>query len=169
MNFSPTFPEIEEIQRAGVRIVSSGPILAASYYTRDLNMNPRTGSYVTVDAIFPSETFGSDSTYESVTVKANRYWPVRDPVTLAGRITGCGASFDAPFFDVCLFGSDNDIRGYVAGRYQDFTMFAVQGEVRKQFAPRWGGVAFAGVGQVAATFRDMNQENLLPAAGFGVR
>jgi outer membrane protein assembly factor BamA len=165
----PGSPELEEILQEGVRIVSAGPTVAATYDSRDLNMNPRTGSYVTLDAIFPSKTFGSDATYTRTTVKASRYWPVRDTVTLAGRITGCGASSNAPFFDVCFFGADNDIRGYVAGRYQDFTMFAVQGEVRKQFTPRWGGVVFAGVGQVAPTFQEMNSENLLPAGGFGAR
>ena len=48
-------------------------------------------------------------------------------------------------------------------------MFATQAELRVQFAPRWGGVVFAGVGQVAPGFSDMNSDNLLPAGGFGIR
>jgi outer membrane protein assembly factor BamA len=115
-------------------------------------MNPRTGSYVTIDAIFPSKTFGSDANYDRVNIKANRYWPTTDKITLAGRISLCGASANTPFFDLCYFGADNDLRGYVVGRYQDLTKSAVQGEVRTQFTPRWGGVVFAGVGQVAPTF-----------------
>jgi hypothetical protein len=65
-------------------------------------------------------------------------------------------------------GVDNDLRGYVVGRYQHLTKFAVQAEARMQFTPRWGGVVFAGVGQVAPVFNAMTDENLLPAGGFGV-
>jgi outer membrane protein assembly factor BamA len=165
----PGNKDIEDILKKGVHIVSAGPTLAASYDTRDLNMNPRTGSYITIDAIFPSKTFGSDSNYDRVNIKANRYWPTTDKITLAGRISLCGASANTPFFDLCYFGADNDLRGYVIGRYQDLTKFAVQGEVRTQFTPRWGGVVFAGVGQVAPTFHQMTDDNLLPAGGVGVR
>ncbi len=160
---------IGDILKKGVHIASAGPTLAASLDTRDLNMNPRTGSYITIDAIFPSKNFGSDVDYDRVKIKANRYWPTTETITLAGRFSLCGASSNTPFFDLCYFGADNDLRGYVVGRYQDLTKFAVQGEVRKQITPRWGGVIFAGVGQVAETFRQMNDDNLLPAAGFGVR
>ena len=165
----PGNKNIEDVLKNGVRIVSAGPTLAASYDTRDLNMNPRTGSYMTIDAIFPSKTFGSDSNYDRVNIKANRYWPTTEKITLAGRVSVCGASANTPFFDLCYFGADNDLRGYVVGRYQDLTKFAVQGEVRTQFTPRWGGVVFGGVGQVAPTFHQMTDDNLLPAGGFGVR
>ena len=165
----PQFPEFEEILNKGVHIVSAGPTLAASYDTRDLNMNPRSGTYITIDAIFPSKTFGSDSNYDRVKIKLNRFWPATETITVAGRITACGASSNTPFFDLCYFGSDNDLRGYVVGRYQDLTMLSAQGEVRVQFRPRWGGVVFAGLGQVAPTFGEMTDDNLLPAGGFGVR
>jgi len=165
----PGNKDIEDILKNGVHIVSAGPTLAATYDTRDLNMNPRTGSYITIDAIFPSKTFDSDANYDRVKIKANRYWPTTEKITLAGRISVCGASANTPFFDLCYFGADNDLRGYVVGRYQDLTKFAVQGEVRAQLTPRWGGVVFAGVGQVAPTFHQMTDDNLLPAAGFGVR
>jgi outer membrane protein assembly factor BamA len=165
----PGNKEIEDILKNGVHIVSAGPTLAASYDTRDLNMNPRTGSYITIDAIFPSKNFGSDANYDRVKIKANGYWPTTERITLAGRFSLCGASANTPFFDICYFGADSDLRGYVVGRYQDLTKFAVQGEVRTQFTARWGGVVFAGVGQVAPTFHQMTDDNLLPAAGFGVR
>ena len=48
-------------------------------------------------------------------------------------------------------------------------MFAVQAELRARFTPRWGGVVFAGIGEVAPDFGDMNSSDLLPAGGVGVR
>lgn len=166
----PGSPEIEQIVREGVRLVSSGPTLSASYDTRDLNTNPRSGSYIGVEAILATQTlFSSDDDYQRVNISANHYLPLSEKYTLAGRLALCGASDNTPFFDLCLFGASNDIRGYPVGRYQDRSMFAVQGELRAQLFPRWGAVVFAGVGQVAPEFGDMNTDNLLPAAGFGIR
>ncbi len=165
----PNFPEFEEAIRNGVRIVSSGPSVTVAYDSRDLSTNPRTGSNVTLDAIFPTNSFASDEEYQRATVAANRYWSVADRYVVAGRVSACGASSDAPFFDLCFLGAGNDIRGYTAGRYQDQTMVAAQAELRVQFAPRWGGVVFGGMGQVAPDFGDMTSSNWLPAVGFGVR
>jgi Omp85 superfamily domain len=165
----PQYPDLEEAIRDGVPITSAGPTLAAEYDTRDLNTNPRTGSFVQFEGLFPTNSLASDETYQRLTIKANRYWPVRDNMTLAGRITACGASENTPFFDLCFLGPDNDIRGYTSGRYQDRSKLSTQAELRVQFAPRWGGVVFAGVGQVAADFDDMNSSNWLPGGGVGVR
>jgi outer membrane protein assembly factor BamA len=163
------FPEIEQIVQDGANIVSSGPTLHASYDTRDLNTNPRSGSYIQIDAIFPTKSVGSDVAYQRVQLRANHYRPLSESLTLAVRLSLCGASDGAPFFDLCLFGASNDLRGYATGRYQDRSMAAVQAELRKQFTPRWGGVVFAGVGEVAPSFGDMSGDDLLPAGGFGVR
>lgn len=82
----PGYEDGEDILKKGAHIVSAGLTLAASCDTRDLNMNPRTGSYITIDAIFPSSTFGSDWNYDRVNIKANRYWPTTEKITHAGRI-----------------------------------------------------------------------------------
>ncbi len=165
----PGFPEIEEILNTGVRIVAQGPTLSAVYDTRDLNLNPRTGSYVSIEGLTSTKFLDSEETYQRLTVNASRYWPLGEDYTLAGRITVCGVTDNAPFFDLCLYGSNNDLRGYAVGRYQDLTMFATQAELRAQFTPRWGGVVFAGIGEVAPAFRDMNSGDLLPAGGVGLR
>ena len=166
----PNAPDLEEILRAGTTIVSSGPTLDFAYDTRDLITNPHTGSLIKFDALFAdAAVFGSDNSYTHATFKASHYWPVRKTDTLAGQFVLCRAGDNAPFFDLCLFGPQNDLRGYTAGRFQDNAMFATQLEYRAELKERWGGVVFAGVGQVASTFDDMNSENLLPSAGFGIR
>jgi outer membrane translocation and assembly module TamA len=81
----------------------------------------------------------------------------------------CRASENTPFFDLCLFGTNSNLRGYTVGRYQDRSLFAVQTELRAQLRPRWGAVVFAGVGEVAPDFGEMNADDLLPAAGVGLR
>jgi len=162
-------PEIDNALHTGVRLTSSGPTLAAVYDTRDLNTNPRSGSYVEAELIFPSAAFGSDSTYHRLNIKASHYITLAEKYTLAGRLSLCDASEQTPFFDLCLFGSGNDLRGYAVGRYQDRSMFAAQAELRTQFSSRWGGVLFAGLGEVAPRFADMTVDRVLPSVGFGVR
>ena len=163
-------PEIDEILGQGVRLVSAGPILTASYDTRDLNTNPRSGSFIAFEAIFPRERlFSSDQNYQRVTFNANHYLSLGQRYTLGTRLTLCGASDGTPFFDLCLFGSNGDLRGYAVGQYQDRSMFALQAELRAQLLPRWGGVVFAGAGQVAPDFGAMKSNNLLTSVGFGVR
>ncbi|MGD8789919.1 MAG: BamA/TamA family outer membrane protein [Burkholderiales bacterium] len=166
----PNAPELEEILRAGTTIVSSGPTLNVQYDSRDLITNPRTGSFIKLDALFAdAAVFGSDNSYAHVSLKASHYWPVHKTNTLAGQIALCQATDNAPFFDLCLFGTQSDLRGYTAGRFQDQAMFATQLEYRAHLKERWGAVVFAGVGQVAPSFGDMNSDSLLPSGGFGIR
>jgi hypothetical protein len=88
---------------------------------------------------------------------------------------GCAAAgHQVPIYDLCLFGFQNDLRGYSAGRYQDRRMFATQAEYRftipmKGFMGRFGVVAFGGVGGVASKFTEIDAADMLPAGGGGMR
>jgi outer membrane translocation and assembly module TamA len=68
---------------------------------------------------------------------------------------------------LCLYGAGSDLRGYEAGRYRDHALIAAQGELRWQFAQRWGAVAFAGTGGVGPDFSAIDK--MLPAGGVGLR
>ncbi|HKU48293.1 MAG TPA: hypothetical protein VJQ58_15530, partial [Burkholderiales bacterium] len=81
----------------------------------------------------------------------------------------CRASERTPLFDLCLFGSGTDLRGYEAGRYRDKAMLAAQAEYRFPLAGRWGGVVFGGWGKVAPSFDEMDRQLDLPSVGAGVR
>jgi outer membrane translocation and assembly module TamA len=85
------------------------------------------------------------------------------------RVFACEASERTPLFDLCLFGSGSDLRGYETGRYRDQAMAAAQGEYRFPLAGRFGGVVFAGVGKVAPSFSEMGSQPDLPSYGAGVR
>ena len=88
---------------------------------------------------------------------------------------GCLATGDhVPIYDLCLFGTSSDLRGYTAGRYQDRRMFATQAEYRLNMPPkkileRVGFVFFGGFGGVGSKFSDIGWSDLLPAAGGGLR
>ena len=81
----------------------------------------------------------------------------------------CSANQDVPFYNLCLFGASNDLRGYTAGEFQNRRMFALQSELRQSLKGRFGMVVFAGVGGVARRWNEFRSDRLLPAAGAGLR
>ncbi len=143
--------------------------LAGEYDTRDNEYNPRAGVYANAQWLYASDALGSDFDYPRITAAVNGYHEVNDKTVLAWRGSMCRSGDGAPFYDLCNFGQNNDLRGYTAGQYRDHAMFAVQGEVRRKIYKRFGVVAFVGVGEVASEFSKVNTKDLLPAAGAGVR
>jgi outer membrane protein assembly factor BamA len=119
-------------------------------------------------ANFADEAFGSDFDYQTYELSGNTYRRAGRGV-LALRAFACQASGRTPLFDLCLFGSGSDLRGYEAGRYRDRSMIAAQAEYRFPLAGRFGAVVFGGWGKVARSFGDMNDEPDLPSIGAGVR
>ena len=161
-------PAIAAVLPSSLTIVSSGFGPRATFDTRDNDMNPSAGVLAEFRANFADETFGSDVTYQTYELSGNTYRRA-GPGVLALRGLACQASEGTPLFDLCLFGANNDLRGYEVGRYRDRAMIAAQAEYRFPFAGRWGGVVFGGWGKVARSFDSMGEEPDLPSIGFGVR
>ena len=136
--------------------------------TRDHEQFPRKGWLVEGRVFLYREDVGSSFDAETWALDVNRFLPVRKTDVLALRGVLRDTSGDAPFFLLASFGGRKDLRGYDVGRYRDSSMFAVQGEYRWQATDRWILTGFAGVGEVAPNLSDFG-ENLLPAAGAGVR
>jgi hypothetical protein len=83
---------------------------------------------------------------------------------------GCDVPGDrVPFFELCMYGSGADLRGYELGRYRDHFMVAAQTEYRLTLPWRISVTVFGGTGEVAPSFGRLNSENLLPAGGAGLR
>ena len=143
--------------------------LAGEYDTRDTEYGPRKGMYGTLQWLYASDAFGSDFDYPRVAIALNGYHALSDKAVLAWRGSLCYTGDGAPFYDLCSYGQNNDLRGYLAGQYRDHAMFAVQAEYRRNLYKRWGMVAFAGLGKVAPDFGSFGNEKLLPAAGLGLR
>jgi len=163
-----TAPEAASALIDSITITSSGFGPRATLDTRDNEMSPSSGVLVDVRANFADEAFGSDFNYETWELSGN-YYRRAGPGVMALRAYACHASERTPLFDLCLFGANNDLRGYEVGRYRDRAMFAAQGEYRFPLGGRWGGVLFGGWGKVAPSFGEMDEQLDLPSIGAGLR
>jgi outer membrane protein assembly factor BamA len=143
--------------------------------SRDSTFNPSRGVLADLRTDFYDPAFGSTRTYQSYSASGNLYLAAGARQILAVRLSACAAHGDVPTYALCLFGSHNDLRGYDIGRYRDRAMFATQAEYRLSlpeslgFFGKFGFVAFAGVGEVAPSFSNLNSDELLPGGGAGIR
>jgi hypothetical protein len=161
-------PAIAAVLPNSITVVSSGFGPRATFDTRDNDMSPSTGILADFRANFADKSFGSDFDYQTYELSGNTYRRT-GPGVLALRAFACQASGSTPLFDLCLFGSGGDLRGYEAGRYRDRAMLAAQAEYRFPLAGRFGAVVFGGWGKVARSFGDMDDEPDLPSIGAGLR
>lgn len=148
-------------------IVAIGPVFNLD--RTDGSLNPRAGSTVNGQWLFAIPGLGSDNAYDKANFTVNHFVDVNEKTVVAFRGSLCAASADAPFFDLCLFGSSSNLRGYANGQYRDRTSWAVQTEWRRHLGGKFGVVAFAGIGGVASGLGAIGQSTVLPAAGGGVR
>lgn len=158
-----TLPDVE------LSNVESSFGVVGEYDTRDNEQNPHQGVYASFGVDFPREATGSDVEYNKGTLYLNYYLPLATDKVVAMRLSLCGSSGDVPFYDLCMFGVRNDLRGYEGGRFRDRTMYAVQAEYRWRFYGRWGMVAFAGFGAVGPNLSEALRGPTLPSIGAGLR
>jgi outer membrane protein assembly factor BamA len=148
-----------------IDLVNFAPKL--QFDTRDNPFYPRDGWLIEGTMGISRQGLGGDVDYERHNWSANRYLEMTDRAVLAFRGAVQYVGGDAPFFMYPAFGQGSDLRGYQTGTYRDRFLFAAQAEWRQRLSPRWGAVAFAGVGTVASDFGGWGET--LPSAGFGIR
>jgi outer membrane protein assembly factor BamA len=130
---------------------------------------PTKGTLLDFTSDFFDQAWGSRREYQTYKVAYNGFRQIKDRQVLAYRAMACSANGSVPFYDLCLFGFNSDLRGYTTGEFQNRRMFAGQAEYRVQLPKRLGVVAFGGVGGVARKWGDFRSDQLLPAAGAGLR
>src|SRR5215204_5190626 len=116
---------------------------------RDSTFYPTKGDLFDFTSDFFDQVWGSRREYQVYKVGYNGYREVAKRQVLAYRAMACSANGSVPFYDLCLFGFNNDLRGYTTGEFQNRRMFAGQGEYRLDWRKRLGFVAFGGAGGVA--------------------
>jgi hypothetical protein len=163
----PIFPGVDWTAESRVRSSGLGPVM--NYDSRDNTFFPHRGTFLDVNAIFASESLGSDFDYQIYQGAYNSYFRIAETMTLAYRLYGRFTAGRVPLYDLSYFGAHNDLRGYAAGQYVDKSMIATQLEFRWKFWKRWGMVAFGGIGEVARDLRGFDLGSLLPSAGAGLR
>ena len=82
----------------------------------------------------------------------------------------CATGGEPPFYGNCIYGTNNELRGYTAGQYLDRYMFATQLEYRLSLPWRLGLVGFGGVGQVLSGGSQLfGSSDFLPGGDGGAR
>jgi surface antigen Omp85-like protein len=136
---------------------------------RDSTFYPTKGTLFDFTADFFDQVWGSRREYQTYKIAYNGFRELRPRQIFAYRAMACSANGSVPFYDLCLFGFNSDLRGYTTGEFQNRRMFAGQAEYRVELRKRLGIVAFGGVGGVARRWGEFRSDQLLPAAGAGLR
>jgi hypothetical protein len=136
---------------------------------RNSTFYPTKGTLFDFTADFFAPAFGSRREYQVYKVAYNGFREIAERQVLAYRAMVCSANGSVPFYDLCMYGFNNDLRGYATGEFQNRRMFATQAEYRLDWRKRLGFVAFGGLGGVARGWGDFRSDGLLPSAGAGLR
>lgn len=158
-----------EIPAIDLKSVSAALGVHVQRDKRNSTFYPTKGSLFDFSGNFFDQAFGSRREYQTYQVSYNGYREIAKGQVLAYRGMGCSANGSVPFYDLCLYGTNSDLRGYTAGQLQNRRMFATQAEYRRELRGRLGVVAFGGIGGVERSWNDFSADNLLPAAGVGLR
>jgi hypothetical protein len=150
-----------------LRTASLGPHVERD--TRSDQFYPRAGSWFDLVMAFAGETIGGRRNYQLYQAAFSTYSSLSARQVLATKINSCFADGDVPFYDLCLVGQYQDIRGYPTGQYRDRAMLTAQAEWRVEVWKRIGVVAFGGAGEVAEGFGKFTGGSILPSGGAGVR
>jgi hypothetical protein len=144
--------------------------------TRDTRPNhfyPVSATFFTVTSDFFSQTLGSKYSFQSYRSQFDKYWSLTKDQVLAYDADFCGTAGTPPFYGNCIYGTNNELRGYTAGRYFTRYTLATQLEYRFVLPKRFGFVLFGGLGGVvpggSQLLQRLQNSRFLPAGGGGLR
>jgi hypothetical protein len=144
--------------------------------TRDTTTNrfyPTNGSFFSFTSDLFSQGLGSKYSFQSYSATFNEYSSLSKNLVFAYNVMFCATAGKPPFYGNCIYGTNNELRGYVAGRYFTRYSLATQVEYRLVLPKRFGLVVFGGVGGVIPGGNQLVQRvqtsRFLPAGGAGLR
>lgn len=139
--------------------------------TRPNHFYPTTGTLTDFTSDFFSQDLGSKYSFQSYKLAFNKYGSLTKNQVLAFGSYFCATGGQPPFYANCIYGSQNQLRGYTAGRYFDRYLMASQLEYRLSLPMRLGLVAFGGIGGVVPGDEQflIRKSFFLPSAGGGLR
>jgi outer membrane protein assembly factor BamA len=117
--------------------------------TRPNRFYPLKGSVIDFTGDFFGQDLGSKYSFQSYKFTFNKYVSLTDKQVLTYNLHVCGTAGSPPFYGNCIYGANNELRGYTAGRCLDRFRWATQLEYRLVLPWRFGLVGFGGVGAVA--------------------
>ena len=139
--------------------------------TRPDHFYPVSGTLTDFTADFAMQAIGSKYSFQSYKLTWNKYVTVAKDQVVAFGSFFCGTGGQPPFYGNCIYGSQNQLRGYTAGRYFDRYMMDSQVEYRLSLPWRLGVVGFGGIGGVIPGKDQFLIRNsyFLPSGGVGLR
>ncbi len=149
--------------------VGSALGLVALLDTRDNLINAHSGQLAEFSSYFYRGTFGSTFNFTVLNGIYQRYWTLKKNHILAWQTRARFSFGGVPFLDLSTLGNDDLLRGYPKNRFRDWHFAATQVEYRFPLFWRFGGVAFAGVGDVFNNENDLRFNRLKYSVGSGLR
>ena len=98
--------------------------------------------YLQFTSDFFAKSLGSKYSFQSYRLTANKYASLSRNQVLAYNFFTCATGGEPPFYGNCIYGTNNELRGYEAGRYLDRYMFATQLEYRLSLPKKFGLAGF---------------------------
>ena len=171
ITLKPTFEKIPPIPPdIGLHTDLRALGMEVSRDSRPNRFYPLKGSVIDFTGDFFAQDLGSKYSFQSYKFTFNKYLSLSDKQVLAYNLYWCGTGGSPPFYGNCIYGANNILRGYTAGRYLDRYMLATQLEYRLVLPWKLGLVGFGGVGAVAPGSDQFFRANhLLPGGGTGIR
>ncbi|MBV1887660.1 MAG: BamA/TamA family outer membrane protein [Urechidicola sp.] len=166
--YSHSKTEFDVITNPTEEISQFGFGFATEFDSRDNQLAPLNGKHAKFNTMSFFESLGSTNSYSKINMVYNHYFQMSERNVLLARFYSDISFGDVPFSGQNIVGRD-DLRGYSEGKYRGDQVYAAQSEYRHWFAERWGYVAFGGVATAINTANDLIFNNLLPAAGAGIR
>jgi outer membrane protein assembly factor BamA len=143
--------------------------LVATYDSRDNVINAHHGTLFEVSSYLNKPQFGSTFDYINTNITFNHYREVFKTHVLAINLNANLNTEGVPFIEMAKAGNDDLLRGYARNRFRDKNFIGGQVEYRYPIWRRWGGVAFAGAGDVFNKLSDINDQTLKYSYGLGCR
>ena len=140
--------------------------------TRDTRPNhfyPIGGTFFSFTSDFFSQALGSKYSFQSYRTAFDKYWSLSKGQVVAYDANFCATGGKPPFYGNCIYGTNNELRGYVAGKYFTRYTLATQLEYRLVLPKRFGLVVFGGLGGVIPAGSQLLQmvqsSHFLPSGG----
>jgi len=139
--------------------------------TRPNQFYPTAGEKLEFTGDFFMQSLGSKYSFQAYRFTFNKYKSLGKNQVLAFDLFACGTGGQPPFYGNCIYGAQNELRGYTPGKYLDRYMAATQVEYRLTLPKGFGLAAFAGVGGVFAGSNQVlfKNDHFLPDVGGGPR
>lgn len=150
-----------------LEIVTAG--LSADWDRRNNSDYPTDGSRLTAEATRGFFLDSNRASYDKAHAIYDLYQPLGDVSNVALRGVVCAATDETPFFDQCSIGATDNMRGFNSTQFLDLRSTSLQAEYRHRIGPRWGAVAFGGIGWTGADFTTLSEGGSHSAIGFGAR